>query len=204
MNNINNSRNADVMYMNKLCNTTKVTPFNKTNECTRSTSAFIMEKSEFDDCLCDIVISPDKSVPNLNQIDETVRLTKVDISDNDELLTYLFKTDEVLAELYNLCKDITDGFILVTNWNEYNIQGSLKTAYDYYNKMNYSLDKMPIFICYNRNHTCKTLWYANAINFTTVNYFVNLPNLDTRILTADKTFVKMCKKLFGGNNKKED
>ena len=111
------------------------TPFDQTDECTRSTSAFIMEKSEFDDnCLCDIVISPDKSTPNFPEpVKETVRLTKVDISDNDELLTYI-KTDEVLEQLYNLCKGITDGFILITNWHEYNIQGSLKSAFEYCDK----------------------------------------------------------------------
>lgn len=224
MNNINNNidrRDVGAMYMNNPTSIGTVlygarTPFDQTDECIRSTSAFIMEKSEFDDkCLCDIAISPDKSTPNFQEpVKETVRLTKVDISDNDELLTYI-KTDEVLEQLYNLCKDITDGFILVTNWNEYNIQGSLKSAFEYCNKMNYSLDKMPMFICYNRNHACKTMWSANTINFTTVNYFVNLPNLDTRILTTDKTFVKMCKKifcnnkfemcekLFGGNDKED-
>lgn len=214
MNNINNnidSRDVGAMYMN---NPTPIgtalygastASYNQTDECIRSSSSeFIMEKSEFDDkCLCDIVISPDKSTPNFPEpVKETVRLTKVDISDNDELLTYI-KTDEVLEQLYNLCKGITDGFILITNWHDYNIQGSLKSAFEYCNKMNYSLDKMPMFICYNRNHTCKTMWSANTINFITVNYFVNLPNLDTRILTTDKTFVKMCKKLFGGNDKED-
>ena len=117
-------------------------------------------------------------------------------------MTYI-KTDEVLEQLYNLCKGITDGFILITNWHEYNIQGSLKSAFEYCNKMNYSIDKMPVFICYNKNHACNSLWSANTINFTTVNYFVDLPDLDTRIMTTDKTFVKMCKKLFGGNNKED-
>ena len=135
-------------------------------------------------------------------LNKLLRLTKVDISDNDELLAYI-KTDEVLEQLYNLCKGITDGFILITNWHDYNIQGSLKSAFEYCNKMNYSLDKMPVFICYNKNHVCNGLWSSNTINFTTVNYFVDLPDLDTRIMTTDKTFVKMCKKLFGGNNKED-
>ena len=213
MNNINNninSRDAGAMYMNN--NPTPIgtvlygarTPFDQTDECTKSTSAFIMEKSEFDDnCLCDIVISPDKSTPNFPEpVKETVKLTKVDISDNDSVLMEHIKTNEVLEQLYNLCKGITDGFILITNWHEYNIQGSLKSAFEYCNKMNYSIDKMPVFICYNKNHTCNGLWSANTINFTTVNYFVDLPDLDTRIMTTDKTFVKMCKKLFGNN--KED
>lgn len=182
------------------------TSFDQTDERIRSSSAFVMEKSEFDDkCLCDIVISPDKSVPNnpVSKITkDIVRITKVNISDNDELLAYI-KTDEVLEQLYNLCKGITDGFFLITNWNDYNIYGSLKSAFDYCNEMNYNLNKMPIFICYNRNHTCKTLWSANTIDFTTVNYFVDLPNLDTRILATDETFVKMCKKLFGGNDKED-
>lgn len=183
------------------------TPFDQTDERIRSSSEFVMEKSEFDDkCLCYIVISPDKSVPN-NPVSkfitkDIVRITRVNISDNNELLTYI-KTDEVLEQLYNLCKGITDGFLLITNWNDYNICGSLKSTFDYCNEMNYNLDKMPIFICYNRNHSCKTLWSANTIDFTTVNYFVNLPNLDTRILTTDETFVKMCKKLFGNNNKED-
>lgn len=217
MNNINDnidSRNAGAMYMN---NPTPIgtalygastTPYNQKDECIRSSSSeFIIEKSEFDDkCLCDIVISPDKATHNFPdpvvKVKETVRLTKVDISDNDELLAYI-KTDEVLEQLYNLCKGITDGFILITNWHDYNIQGSLKSAFEYCNKMNYSLDKMPVFICYNKNHACNGLWSANTINFTTVNYFVDLPDLDTRIMTTDKTFIKMCKKLFGGNNKED-
>lgn len=211
MNNINNnidSRDVGAMYMN---NPTPIgtalygastTPYQ--TDVKSSSSEFIMEKSEFDDkCLCDIVISPDKATPNFPYpVKETVRLTKVDISDNDELLTYI-KTDEVLEQLYNLCKGITDGFILITNWHDYNIQGSLKSAFEYCNKMNYSIDKMPVFICYNKNHVCNGLWSANTINFTTVNYFVDLPDLDTRIMTTDKTFVKMCKKLFGDNNKED-
>lgn len=61
MNNINNIDRRDVgaMYMNNPTPSGTVlygarTPFDQTDECIRSTSEFIMEKSEFDDnCLCE-------------------------------------------------------------------------------------------------------------------------------------------------------
>ena len=191
-----------------------------------SYSSFIMEKSEFDDkCLCDIVISPNKN-ENVNSLSlndngsnltrrvnnmcniiykETVRFTLVNLTNigwhNEKLITRI-KSDEVLYELYNLCKDITDGFILITNWNDYNLQGSIETVLEYYRSNGYELNKLPIFICYYKNHVNKILWLADTPNFNSVNYFVKLHDFDTRILTTEETFIKMCKKIFGNN--KED
>lgn len=177
-----------------------------------SYSSFVMEKSEFNG-LCDIVISPNKTENvNLNLgindsnimrrvSKETVRFTKINFTNNENMIQYI-KSDEVLNELYNLCKDITDGFILITNWNDYNLQGSIETVLEYYRNNGYELNKLPIFICYYKNHINKRLWVTDTPDFDSVDYFVKLSDLDTRLLTTEETFIKMCKKIFGNN--KED
>jgi hypothetical protein len=177
-----------------------------------SYSSFVMEKSEFNG-LCDIVISPNKTENvNLNLgindsnimrrvSKETVRFTKINFTNNENMIQYI-KSDEVLNELYNLCKDITDGFILITNWNDYNLQGSIETVLEYYRNNGYELNKLPIFICYYKNHINKRLWVTDTPDFDSVDYFVKLSDLDTRLLTTEETFIKICKKIFGNN--KED
>lgn len=177
-----------------------------------SYSSFVMEKSEFNG-LCDIVISPNKTENvNLNLgindsnimrrvSKETVRFTKINFTNNENMMQHI-KSDEVLNELYNLCKDITDGFILITNWNDYNLQGSIETVLEYYRNNGYELNKLPIFICYYKNHINKRLWVTDTPDFDSVDYFVKLSDLDTRLLTTEETFIKMCKKIFGNN--KED
>lgn len=177
-----------------------------------SYSSFVMEKSEFNG-LCDIVISPNKTENvNLNigindsnimrrVSKETVRFTKINFTNNENMMQHI-KSDEVLNELYNLCKDITDGFILITNWNDYNLQGSIETVLEYYRNNGYELNKLPIFICYYKNHINKRLWVTDTPDFDSVDYFVKLSDIDTRLLTTEETFIKMCKKIFGNN--KED
>lgn len=193
-----------------------------------SYSSFIMEKSEFDDkCLCDIVISPNKNenvdinslslgnnssnlTGRINKLcntiyKETVRFTLVNLRNigwyNKKLITRI-KSDEVLYELYNLCKNITHGFILITNWNDYNLQGSIETVLEYCRSNGYELNKLPVFICYYKNHVNKRLWITDTSDFYSANYFVKLHDFDTRFLTTEETFIKMCKKIFGNN--KED
>lgn len=174
-----------------------------------SYSSFVMEKSEFNG-LCDIVISPNKTENvNLNigindsnimrrVSKETVRFTKINFTNNENMMQHI-KSDEVLNELYNLCKDITDGFILITNWNDYNLQGSIETVLEYYRNNGYELNKLPIFICYYKNHINKRLWVTDTPDFDSVDYFVKLSDIDTRLLTTEETFIKMCKKIFGNN-----
>lgn len=202
--------NTNNNYIQVPYGTTKYT--NNDITTINSYSSFVMEKSEFNG-LFDIVISPNKTENvNLNLgindsnimrrvSKETVRFTKINFTNNENMIQHI-KSDEVLNELYNLCKDITDGFILITNWNDYNLQGSIETVLEYYRNSGYELNKLPIFICYYKNHINKRLWVTDTPDFNSVDYFVKLSDLDTRLLTTEETFIKMCKKIFGNN--KED
>lgn len=118
----------------------------------------------------------------------------IDITKNDE--KFINELAIIRGDIYQACKGIVDKCIVVFDWDEDDISGSIKSIEDFVNSEN--MEDIPIFFIFSNNVEKTFLWtiVLSVNGYIPAYCLVDLDANDVMVKTKSETYNSMLKKRY--------